>query len=42
MDLAGVTARKCSMVKRHRQLLAALGGEEGEVRLNRTDLHSPR
>jgi len=42
VDLPGVTARKCFMVKRHKQLLAAVGGEEGEVRLNRTDLHSPR
>jgi len=43
VDFPGVTARKCFMIKRHRQLLAAVAsGEEEEVRLNRTDLHSPR
>jgi len=44
VDLAGVTARKCFLIKRHKQLLAsvAAGGEEEEVRLNKTDLHSSK
>ena len=44
VDLAGVTARKCFFIKRHKQLLAsvAAGGEEEEVRLNKTDLHSSK
>lgn len=43
VDLAGVTARKCFMIKRHKQLLAGVAGPEGgEVRLNKTDLHGPR
>jgi len=43
VDLSGVTARKCFLIKRHKQLLASVaGGEEGEVRLNKTDLHSSR
>ena len=43
VDLAGVTARKCFLIKRHKQLLASVvGGEEEEVRLNKTDLHSSK
>ena len=44
VDLAAVTARKCFLIKRHKQLLAsvAAGGEEEEVRLNKTDLHSSK
>ena len=43
VDLSGVIARKCFLIKRHKQLLASVaGGEEGEVRLNKTDLHSSR
>jgi len=44
IDFAGVTARKCYLIKRHRELLAgvASGGEEGEIRLSRTELHSTR
>jgi len=43
VDFPGVTARKCWVIKRHKQLLAAVvSGEEGDVKLNRTDLHSCR
>jgi len=43
IDFSGVTARKCYVIKRHKQLLATVvGGEEGDIRHNKTDLHSPR
>jgi len=44
VDFPGVTARKCAIIKRQKQLLAAVvsGEEESEVRLNRTDLHSSK
>lgn len=43
IDFPAVCARKCYIIKRHKQLLATVvGGDEGDVRLNKTDLHSQR
>jgi len=44
LDFPGVTAKKCFLIKRQKELVAgvAAGGEEGEIRLSRTELHSTR
>ncbi len=39
VDFPGVTARKCHAVKRSKSLLEKVAGEDGEVRLSKTDLH---
>ncbi len=40
MDLPGVTSKKCLVVKRSKTLLRRVaGGDNGDVHLNRTDLH---
>lgn len=39
IDFPGVTAKKCFAVKRTKALLEKVAGEDGEVRLSRTDLH---
>ncbi|XP_023325920.1 leucine carboxyl methyltransferase 1 [Eurytemora carolleeae] len=42
VDFSGVTARKCYLIKRHKELLAQVADSEGEVRLSKTDLHGNR
>jgi len=42
VDLSGVTARKCYLIKRHRQLLNQVADPEGDVKLSKTDLHGNR
>jgi len=45
IDFAGVTARKCMMIKRSKELMGLVAGEEAleaDIRLSRTDLHSTR
>lgn len=42
VDFCGVTARKCYLIKRHRELLRQVADSEGEVRLSKTDLHGNR
>ena len=42
IDFAGVTARKCMLIKRSKELMGLVAGEEADIRLSRTDLHSTR
>jgi len=42
VDFNAVTARKCYLIKRHRDLLKQVTDSEGEVRLSKTDLHGNR
>lgn len=42
VDFPGVTARKCYLIKRNKQLLDKIADSEGEVRLSKTDLHGNR
>lgn len=42
VDFPGVTARKCYLIKRNKQLLEKIADSEGEVRLSKTDLHGKR
>ena len=42
IDFAGVTARKCLLIKRSKELMGLVAGEEADIRLSRTDLHSTR
>ena len=42
IDFAGVTARKCMLIKRNKELMGLVAGEEADIRLSRTDLHSTR
>ena len=42
IDFAGVTARKCALIKRSRELMGLVAGEEADIKLSRTDLHSTR
>lgn len=42
VDFSGVTARKCYLIKRHRELLKEVADPEGEVKLSKTDLHGTR
>lgn len=40
IDFPSVTARKCYMIKRNKQLLERIHDQDGEVKLSSTDLHS--
>ena len=42
VDFSGVTARKCLLIKRSRELMSLVAGEEADIRLSKTDLHSTR
>ena len=42
VDFAGVTARKCLLIKKSKELMGPLAGEEGDIRLSKTDLHGSR
>ena len=42
IDFAGVSARKCHLIKRHKELMGLVAGEEADIRLSKTDLHSTR
>lgn len=42
VDFNGVTARKCYLIKRHRELLTQVADAEGDVKLSKTDLHGNR
>ena len=43
IDFAGVTARKCMLIKRSKELMQGLvTGEEEDIKLSRTDLHSAK
>jgi len=42
IDFSGVTARKSMMIKRSKELMEPVAGEEPEVRLSKTDLHSTK
>jgi len=42
VDFCGVTARKCHLIKRHKQLLTQVADSEGEVKISKTDLHGNR
>jgi len=42
VDFSGVTARKCHLIKRSKELMGLVAGEEGDIRLSKTDLHSTR
>ena len=42
VDFPGVTARKCLLIKRSKDLMDLVAGEEADIRLSRTDLHSTR
>jgi len=42
VDFSGVTARKCLLIKRSKELMGLVAGEEGDIRLSKTDLHSTR
>ena len=39
VDFAGVTARKCLLIKKSKELMGPLAGEESDIRLSKTDLH---
>ena len=39
VDFSGVTAKKCYLIKRSRDLLRHMTDSEGEVRLSKTELH---
>lgn len=40
IDFPTVTARKCSVIKRNKQLLEGIHEQDGEVKLSATDLHA--
>lgn len=40
IDFPSVTARKCYMIKRNKQLLERIHEQDGEVKLSTTDLHA--
>lgn len=40
VDFPAVTARKCYMIKRNKQLLERVHEQDGEIKLSSTDLHS--
>ena len=44
IDFAGVTARKCMLIKRSKELMQGLvtGEDEEDIKLSRTDLHSAK
>lgn len=42
VDFAGVSARKCHTIKRHKELLGLVAGEDADIRVSKTDLHSTR
>ena len=42
IDFAGVTARKCMLIKRSKELMNLVAGEEAEIKLSKTDLHSTK
>ena len=42
LDFAGVTARKCLLIKKSKELMGPVAGEEGDIRLSKTDLHGSR
>jgi len=42
VDFAGVTAKKCFIIKRNKQLLTKVADAESEVKLSRTELHGNR
>ena len=42
IDFSGVTARKSMMIKRSKELMEPVAGEEPEIRLSKTDLHSTK
>ena len=42
VDFAGVTARKCLLIKKSKELMGPVAGGEGDIRLSKTDLHGSR
>ena len=42
IDFAGVSARKCHLIKSRKELMGLVAGEEADIRLSKTELHSTR
>jgi len=42
IDFAGVSSRKCHLIKRHKELMGLVAGEEADIKLSKTDMHSTR
>jgi len=42
IDFAGVSARKCHLIKSRKELMGLVAGEEADIKLSKTELHSTR
>jgi len=42
IDFSGVSARKCHLIKSRKELMGLVAGEEADIKLSKTELHSTR